>query len=47
MVEALLLDTGTVHTCRNFEKIRQWAAEKRTIFENKEEIQAGKLVIVD
>ncbi len=39
--------TDAIHTCRNFDKINEWAVAHRTRFEDIESWNNGSFVIVD
>ncbi|KAH8892556.1 hypothetical protein GQ53DRAFT_840912 [Thozetella sp. PMI_491] len=43
----VILLTDTRHTCRNFDRINDWAVARRTRFEDIESWNNGSLVIVD
>jgi len=45
--DKVILNTNTRHTCRNFEKIRRWAAERRTRYDRHESFTNNTLHIVD
>jgi hypothetical protein len=43
----LILKTDTIHTCRNFDRILDWANKRRTNYEEKESIKNGTIYVVD
>ncbi|KAE8163765.1 hypothetical protein BDV40DRAFT_299109 [Aspergillus tamarii] len=43
----IILNTATQHTCRNFNKIHEWAWQRRTNFEEVEAVRNGSLFVVD
>ncbi|KAK2030364.1 hypothetical protein LX32DRAFT_328132 [Colletotrichum zoysiae] len=43
----IILNTETRHTCRDFDRIREWAAQRQTNLENIRSVQNGSLFIVD
>ncbi|KAE8140094.1 hypothetical protein BDV38DRAFT_240974 [Aspergillus pseudotamarii] len=43
----IILNTATHHTCRNFNKIHEWAWQRRTNFEEVEAVRNGSLFVVD
>ncbi|KAK1994586.1 hypothetical protein LX36DRAFT_683582 [Colletotrichum falcatum] len=43
----LILHTATQHTCRDFNKINEWASKRQTRFEDIEVIRNGTLFVVD
>ncbi|KAM3069013.1 hypothetical protein ACMFMG_004192 [Clarireedia jacksonii] len=45
--DKIIIKTDTQHTCRNFEKINEWALSKRTKFEYIQSWRNGSLRIVD
>ncbi|KAI1268091.1 hypothetical protein F5Y18DRAFT_424412 [Xylariaceae sp. FL1019] len=45
--DKLILDTSTPHTCRNFDKINEWAVAHRTDFMNIKSWRNASLQIVD
>ncbi|THC87472.1 hypothetical protein EYZ11_013080 [Aspergillus tanneri] len=43
----IILNTATRHTCRNFNKIHEWARQRRTNFQEVEAVRNGSLFVVD
>jgi hypothetical protein len=46
----VILNTGTRHTCRDFDKIHDWAKQRRAKLDDKEDIEGvknGSFFIVD
>ncbi|KAE8343523.1 hypothetical protein BDV24DRAFT_161566 [Aspergillus arachidicola] len=43
----IILNTATHHTCRNFDKIHEWARQRHTNFQDVEAVWNGSLFIVD
>lgn len=43
----IILNTQTRHTCRDFDRIHKWAAQRQTKFEDIESISNGSLFVVD
>jgi len=45
--DKLILDTGTLHTCRNFTKISEWASQRISQYDSFDIVKNGSLYIVD
>ncbi|KAK1992172.1 hypothetical protein LX36DRAFT_685043 [Colletotrichum falcatum] len=43
----IILNTQTHHTCRDFDRILEWAAKRQTRFQDMEVIRNASLFIVD
>jgi hypothetical protein len=43
----LILNTATHHTCRDFNRIHEWARQRETKFDNIESVVNGSIFVVD